>query len=88
VADEDDDGNAASRSNGNGHAHTGGNGNGGAKISELQVDTLRGMIVNAHADIEKFCDYLKVPSLADLPASQFGRAVDALNAKIKAAAAK
>jgi hypothetical protein len=77
VADEDDDGNRAS---GNGHS----NGNGHGKISELQVSTLRGMIANANADLEKFCEYLKVKSLADLPVSEYGRALDALNAKIRA----
>lgn len=85
VADDDseDDGNLASghKANGNGH-HVNGN---GAKITSDQVDTLRGMAVNANADVERFCEFLNVPSLAELPAAQFARAVDALNAKIKAA---
>lgn len=81
VADDDDDGNAASGRNGNGH-HTNGN---GAKITSDQVDTLRGMIINADADVEKFCTYMNVGSLAEIPASRFPIAVDALNAKIKAA---
>lgn len=80
VADEDDDGNAASKPNGNGNGHAPTN---GGKITALQVDTLRGMAANANADIEAFCKYLKVPSLADLPASEYSRALDALNAKLR-----
>lgn len=85
VADDDseDDGNLASSHKANGNVHHV-NGN-GAKITSDQVDTLRGMIVNAGAIETRFCEYLRVTSLSELRVSEFDHAVDALNAKIKQA---
>ena len=57
----------------------------GEVISEAQISQLNMLVVDAGADIEKFCNYMKVPSLADIPAKNFQRAVDALRAKIRAA---
>jgi len=50
-------------------------------ITQDQVGDLLALIEDVGADKAKFLAYLKVPSLADIPAAQFGRAVDALNAK-------
>jgi len=63
---EDDDGKAAG---------------GVAPISEEQVKDLQDLIIEVGADPKKFLAYLKVESLAALPADQYQRAVDALNAK-------
>lgn len=64
----DDDGNAA---------------NGGA-ITEAQRQTLQDLIEKTGADVEKFCAFMKSNSLVDIPAKEFGRAVEALNMKRKA----
>jgi len=63
---EDDDGKAAG---------------GAATISEEQVEALQDLIIEVGADPKKFLAYLKVENLAALPANQYQRAVDALNAK-------
>ncbi|HZH10598.1 MAG TPA: ERF family protein [Microvirga sp.] len=63
---EDDDGKAAG---------------GAATISEEQVEALQDLIIEVGADPKKFLAYLKVDNLAALPANQYQRAVDALNAK-------
>jgi hypothetical protein len=53
----------------------------GEIISEEQMQNLLGLISDVGADIAKFCQYLKVPAIADLPAAQYQRAVAALEAK-------
>lgn len=53
----------------------------GETISDDQLTKLRELVVEVKADVNKFCAYLKVPSLADLPASKYQAAVAALNAK-------
>jgi hypothetical protein len=63
---EDDDGKAAG---------------GVALVSEEQVQALQNLIIEVGADPVKFCAYLKVESLSALPADQYERAVQALNAK-------
>jgi hypothetical protein len=77
-ADDDDDAEAASvpKPNGNGvqpMEH--------GKLTLLQLKTLRDAIAEVEADEDAFIRYLKVADLAALPASQFQRALDALNAK-------
>jgi len=50
-------------------------------ITDEQRDQLLAKIDEVGADLPKFCQYLKVDALADLPQSQFKRAVAALEAK-------
>lgn len=50
-------------------------------ITTEQVIKLRDLIDEAGADIEKFCQFMKVPALPDIRQSQFQRAVNALEAK-------
>lgn len=50
-------------------------------LSEEQVETVQRLIVEVGADIKKFVAYMKAPDIALIPASQFNRAVDALNAR-------
>lgn len=50
-------------------------------ISAEQRDKLLALITEVDADIVKVCAYLKVEGIAELPASQFDRAVAALEAK-------
>lgn len=66
VGEDDDDGNAAGA---------------GPKVTDEQRATLRDLADDVGADVEKFCKYMRVESLADIPASQFQRALDALEAK-------
>lgn len=61
-----------------------GNGAGGGTITEDQVAALQSLIVEVGADIPRFLKYMKVATLADLPAKQFQSAVAALNQKRKA----
>lgn len=64
VATTDDDGNAA--------------GSNDDAISEDQLIELRDMIDHVEADLVKFCRFLGVTALADLPAKRFGAAMQAL----------
>lgn len=53
----------------------------GALISPEQRDSLLKLADEVGADLVKFCQYLRIEAMADLPASQFKRAVAALEAK-------
>lgn len=81
IAPEDDDGNAAVNPGPNAAPNNATQ----AFISEDQVMTLQALAEGVGADIPKFCSYLKVKTLSAIPASQFQRAVSALEAKRKAA---
>ncbi len=50
-------------------------------ISDDQWAMLTQLIEGTGADTKRFCAYMKVPSLKDIPASRFDAAVKALNAK-------
>ena len=56
---------------------------GRATITEEQFKELRNKIEESGADEDKFLRFLKVGSLPELPQSQYGRAVAALDKKIK-----
>jgi len=58
-------------------------GNAGERISEEQTTELIDLCEAVGADRAKFCKYLKVESLADLPARRFEEAKQALEAKRK-----
>ena len=66
---DDDDGNAA--------------GDAGDKVTQEQIAELIRFADEVGADKIKFCTYMKIESLAALPASQYKRAVAALEAKRK-----
>lgn len=53
----------------------------GELITEDQLKVLRAAVVEVEADEELFCRYLKVASLDALPASDYDRAIAALDAK-------
>lgn len=57
----------------------------GELLSPAQLAELELLIESASADIDKFCAYMKVPTLPDISAKNFNRACDALKAKIRAA---
>lgn len=82
VAPEDDDGNAASRPNGQ-HQPA----NTGPRISREQADELAVILEDAGADIGRFCSFMQVPTLSDIPANRFDAAMNAAQAKLKKAAA-
>jgi hypothetical protein len=50
-------------------------------VSAEQLAQLRKLIVEAKADATRFCKYLKVARLDDLPAGRFQAAVAALETK-------
>lgn len=70
IAPEDDDGNAGSKVK---------------LITEDQLVNLKALIDEVKADIPKFCQFLHIDKLDDLPADQYQRAVKALEAKRNAA---
>lgn len=78
VAPEDDDGNAASRPNGQPV-----NQNSSQRISREQADELCLILEDAGADIARFCAFMRVERIADLPASRFDAAKAAAEAKLK-----
>lgn len=53
----------------------------GGAITEAQADELKVLATDVGADVPKFCRYMKVQRIEDIPASQFQRAVQALEAK-------
>lgn len=57
---------------------------GDGPISDEQVKSLRGVIVEVDADLPAFLTYMKVDRLEDLPASQYDRAIKALSRKQQA----
>jgi hypothetical protein len=67
AAAEDDDGMAA--------------GGGGEKITDEQAETIRKLIEETGAEIDKFCAWLKIEAIPELPAASFQKAVNALEAK-------
>jgi hypothetical protein len=56
----------------------------GEVISEAQRDRLLKLIDEVGGGVDVFCRYFKIQAVADLPASQFNRAVKAVEAKRKA----
>lgn len=72
VGDADDDAEAAVGRNGNGS---------GPKISDKERETLVALAVEVGANLPQFLAYMKVKELGELPASDFSRAVAALNKK-------
>lgn len=54
-------------------------------IDDEQLATLEALASEVGADVAKFCAYMKVGDLAELRASQYSRAVKALEAKRRAA---
>lgn len=57
---------------------------GNASITADEYFTLRNLLDEAEADEAKFCQYLKVNNLEELPSRMFSNAVSALRNKIKA----
>lgn len=51
-------------------------------ISDEQRQELQDLIERAGGDVPGFCDWANIPSLAELPQAKFGRAKQALEAKI------
>jgi hypothetical protein len=78
VCPEDDDGNAAAKSPQNDRG-------GDMPVSEAQFHELQDMAVAVGADLQKFCQYMRVASLKAIPARRFDEAMSALQAKRKAA---
>lgn len=76
---EDDDGNAASLGQGKGQSQTGAVSP--SLISKAQADQLRKVAGEVGADLERFCMFLKIGSIPELPADQFADALAALEAK-------
>lgn len=73
TGDPDDDGNAG--------------GNGGT-ITEDQAEVILGLLTNDGASVERFCEYMKVPSLLAIPAPQYSRAIEIINTRSQKAKEK
>lgn len=58
-----------------------GKASGGATITDDQIETLQALAIEVGADLPKFYAYLKIATLADLPAKDYARAVAALENK-------
>lgn len=69
-AEEDDDANAAQAE-----------GKNVSPITQAQLKQIIDLADDVGADKAKFCRYMNVPSLADIPASKFKAAIEALEAK-------
>lgn len=66
ASSEDDDGRAASSA---------------GTIDEQQIETIRSAIIEVGADIAKFCKFMKVDQIEDIPANRYADAINALSAK-------
>ena len=69
IATKDDDGNAAAD---------------GALISDAQAQAIRDKLDEYGADIEKFCNFMNVDGVAQIPAKQFEAALVVLDARRRA----
>lgn len=74
VSPDDDDGNAAS-------AGRGASNDRAKAITPQQADQLQKLADEVGADLRKFCAYMKIDAITDLPAVRFSDARDALEAK-------
>lgn len=63
---EDDDGRAA--------------GSGGF-VSEEQAERLLELLTKDKADVQRFCQYMKVPNLTEIPAKEYKRAIEVINTR-------
>lgn len=54
---------------------------GDGPINEEQIEAIQRLIVEVAADIQKFCKYMKVARIEEIPAKHFDSAVAALEAK-------
>jgi hypothetical protein len=52
-----------------------------ATVDDTQLARLTALASEVEADVRKFCQYLKIDSLRDLPANRFNEAIDKLRAK-------
>ena len=57
-------------------------------VSEEQAETLLGMLTRDNADVPSFCKYMGVPSILELPASAYTRAIEVINTRSQKAKAK
>lgn len=80
VCPEDDDGNAAAKAPGDTRPTT------GVRISDEQLTQLQDEADATGADLARFCKYMGVMSLKDIPAGRFQEAFEALASKRKKAA--
>lgn len=53
----------------------------GALITDEQAQQIRDLIETTNSDTIKFCRYMKIPSIPEMPAAMFDRAVAALKAQ-------
>jgi hypothetical protein len=53
----------------------------GDPVNEIQIGIIRGLIVETAADIAKFCKFMKVERIEDIPSRKYDDAVRALEAK-------
>lgn len=77
IAPEDDDGNAASQP-----AQKQPQAQNDTRITDAQFAELVTLSGQAQADTQAFCQYYKIPSIKDLPASRFDHAKAMLNKKL------
>lgn len=73
VSDFDDDGNAAGS---------------GDKITDEQAERILELLTKDKADVQKFCAYMKVGSIIELPAKEYTRAIEVINTRSQKAKAK
>lgn len=69
VGEDDDDGNGASSESG--------------PISASQLAVITDLLVKFDADVPRFCKYMGVEAVKDIPAKQYRKAVESLNLKGK-----
>lgn len=65
VGEDDDDGNGAS----------------GGRITEEQAERILELLTKDKADVKRFCAYMKVPSIVELPAKEYTRAIEVINTR-------
>lgn len=53
----------------------------GGSITDEQAVAINKLIADTGTNLQRFCGYMKVESVVDIPAAQYQRAIDALNAK-------
>lgn len=72
IGEDDDDGNGRKRTIA---------ANGGELVSNGQIEVIRSLIVDTGSDIQKFCAYMGVPTIGDIPADKAKGAIAVLQRK-------
>ncbi len=57
-------------------------------VTDEQAERILELLTKDKADVQKFCTYMKIASIVELPAKEYSRAIEVINTRSQKAAAK